>query len=294
MLPASRPVIITALAAAAAAGAFCAASGGASLPPPGGWSVSELPARLDRSVAWHRGAEGIEWGEVQLSGAGEAWRTRVVVARIDPRHVSLSLEPAFTGDRRWTVGEVGPPAALALNAGQFRGSLPWGWVVSGGRQLLAPQFAPLAGAVVVDRSGAVRIVPPAEVASEHRRGGTWEAFQSYPMLLLDGEPPAALLRSGLGVATTHRDARLALGTDADGRVVVALTRFDALGPTLGRIPFGFTSAEMATVMRALGCRQAILLDGGISGQLMVREAGGAARTWPGIRSVPLGLVGRAR
>ena len=45
-------------------------------------------------------------------------------------------------------------------------------------------------------------------------------------------------------------------------------------------------------MRALGCREAILLDGGISGQLMVREAGGAARTWPGIRSVPLGLVAR--
>lgn len=294
MLPASRPVIITAIAAAAAAGAVCAALRGAPLPPTDGWSLDELPSRLDRSVAWHRAAEGIEWGEIQLSGEGEAWRTRVVVARIDPRHVILSLEPAFTGDRHWTVREVEPAAAVALNAGQFRGSLPWGWVVSGGRQLLAPQYAPLAGAVVVDRSGAVRIVPPGEVAAEHRRGGTWEAFQSYPMLLVDGVPPDALLRSGLGVAIAHRDARLALGTDAHDRVVVALTRFDALGPALGRIPFGFTSAEMARVMRALGCRQAILLDGGISGQLMVREADGAARTWPGIRSVPLSLVGRAR
>jgi hypothetical protein len=69
---------------------------------------------------------------------------------------------------------------------------------------------------------------------------------------------------------------------------------DALGPTLGRIPFGFTSAEMATVMRALGCRQAILLDGGISGQLMVRDSAGGARAWPAVRSVPLRLVGQRR
>jgi hypothetical protein len=91
-------------------------------------------------------------------------------------------------------------------------------------------------------------------------------------------------------ASYYEERRLALGTTAAGRVVLALTRFDALGPSLGRIPFGFTSAEMATVMRALGCRDAILLDGGISGQLMVRGAGGAGRTWAGIRSVPLVLV----
>jgi len=50
---------------------------------------------------------------------------------------------------------------------------------------------------------------------------------------------------------------------------------------------------MAAVMSELG-RQAILLDGGISGQLLVREAEGAVRRRPGTRSVPLGLVGRAR
>ena len=254
-------------------------------------SVDRLPSRLDREVAWRPGAPGIEYGELRLSGPGEAWRTRVVVVRLDPRQVALSLRPAFAEDERWTVADGGSHAALAVNAGQFRGSLPWGWVVTGGRQLLSPEYAPLAGAVVVDRSGAVRIVPPGEVAAEQRRGGVREAFQSYPMLLENGAPPEALVRPGLGVAIAHRDARLALGTLADGRAVVALTRFDVLGPRLGRLPFGFTSAEMARVMRALGCRDAILLDGGISGQLMVREADGAPRTWPGIRSVPLGLVG---
>jgi uncharacterized protein YigE (DUF2233 family) len=292
MRPARRTVMAAALAAIAAAGVVGAVSRGT--PAPGVWSVSDLPARLDRRIGWRPGSDGIEWAELQLRGAGEAWRTRVIVARLDPGRVALSLAPAFADGRLWSVAAAESPVALALNAGQFRSSLPWGWVVTGGRELLAPQYAPLAGAVVLDRSGAVRIVPPGEVAAEHRRGGTRDAFQSYPMLLEDSVPPRALVQPGLGVAVDHRDARLALGTLADGRVVVALTRFDALGPRLGRLPFGFTSAEMAIVMRALGCRQAILLDGGISGQLMVRDATGGARTWAGIRSVPLGLVGRRR
>jgi exopolysaccharide biosynthesis protein len=166
--------------------------------------------------------------------------------------------------------------------------------VSGGREVLAPQYAPLAGAVVVDSSGAVRVVPPDSVAAERERGTAREAFQSYPMLLQDGLVPAPLRKPGAGVNLDHRDARLALGTLSDGRVLIALTRFDALGASLGRVPFGLTSPEMAAVMGALGCRQALLLDGGISGQLMVREANGSARTWPGTRSVPLGLIGRVR
>jgi uncharacterized protein YigE (DUF2233 family) len=264
------------------------------------WRADEAPARwggatpLADRVAWHAGADGIEWGELVLRAAKEGWRTRVVVARLDPRRVELSLAPAFTGGERWTIADAGSDAALALDAGQFRGALPWGWVVSGGREILSPQYAPLAGAVVVDSSGAVRVVPPEGVAAERERGGAREAFQSYPMLLRDGVVPAPLSEPGRGVEVAHRDARLALGTTADGRVVIALTRFDALGESLGRIPFGFTSAEMAAVMGALGCRQALLLDGGISGQMMVRDVEGAARTWPGIRSVPLGLIGRVR
>ncbi|MGH7498914.1 MAG: phosphodiester glycosidase family protein [Gemmatimonadales bacterium] len=65
----------------------------------------------------------------------------------------------------------------------------------------------------------------------------------------------------------------------------------ALGETLGRVPFGFTSPEMAAVMGALGCRQALLLDGGISGQLLVRDGEGTPHVWAGTRQVLLGLVG---
>jgi hypothetical protein len=251
-------------------------------------------APLARRVAWHPGAPGIEWGEFQLRGASEAWRTRVIVARLDPGKLEFSLVPAFTQNASWTVANADTSSVLALDAGQFRGRLPWGWVVSGGKEVLAPEYAPLAGAVVVDSSGAVRIVKPDSVAAERQGETAQEAFQSYPMLLMDGVVPESLREAGLGVNLTHRDARLALGTLADGRVIVALTRFDALGPTLGRVPFGLTTPEMAAVMGALGARHALLLDGGISGQLMLRDGDGLVRSWPGTRRVPLGLTARPR
>lgn len=249
---------------------------------------------LASRIAWQPGRRGVEWGELLLRGANEAWRTRLVVVRLDPRDVDLSLAAAFLNDKRWTIGDAGDDAALALDAGQFRGSLPWGWVVSQGREVLAPQYAPLAGAIVIDPTGALRVVSPDSVAAERHRGTAREAFQSYPMLLDRGEVPVPLQEADRGVDLAHRDARLALGTLEDGRVIIALTRFDALGEALGRVPFGLTSPEMAAVMGALGCRSAILLDGGISGQLLVRDASGARREWSGTRSVPLGLVGRAR
>ncbi len=251
-------------------------------------------APLARRVAWRAGADGLEWGELQLSGASEAWRTRVVVVRMDPRRIALSLAPVFTDAQGWTVREVDSTAALALNAGQFRGSSPWGWVVTGGNELLSPQLAPLAGAVVVEGTGRVRVVAPDSVEPERRAGVAVEAFQSYPLLLQNGVVPAPLTAPGQGVDLKHRDARLALGLMRDGRVILALTRFDVFGEALGRVPFGLTSLEMAAVMGALGSQEALLLDGGISSQLLVRDSGGSRRVWNGTRSVPLGLVGRAR
>jgi hypothetical protein len=263
------------------------------------WRRDRAPRRYDGEaplagrVNWRGGAAGVEWGELRLRGASEAWRTRVVVVRLDPTRVELSVVPAFTDRGGWTVADADSGAALALDAGQFRQSLPWGWVVSGGKEILSAQYAPLAGAVVVEPNGAVRVVSPDSVAAVRALGTAREAFQSYPMLLQGGAVPEALTEAGRGIAVDHRDARLALGTTPEGRVIIALTRFDALGETLGRVPLGLTSAEMAAVMGALGSREALLLDGGISGQLLLRDSSGV-RAWPGSRSVPLGLVGRPR
>jgi exopolysaccharide biosynthesis protein len=147
---------------------------------------------------------------------------------------------------------------------------------------------------VVTHDGNLRVVAPNRVPLERSQKAALEAFQSYPTLLVNGVVPPPLRQASQEVSLDHRDARLALGTLDDGRVLVALTRFDALGTSLNRVPLGLTTPEMAAVMGALGCRDAIMLDGGISAQLLLRESNGSARTWPGLRSVPLALIGRPR
>ena len=106
--------------------------------------------------------------------------------------------------------------------------------------------------------------------------------------------PAPLREPGRGIDVEHRDARLGIGAMADGRLLIVLTRFDALGESLGSIPFGPTIPEFAALMGALGARQAVALDGGISGQMLIRDADGTRHAWRGMRRVPMALVALPR
>ena len=211
-----------------------------------------------------------------------------------PKLVRLRLDTAFTarGERaNWSVDDARPDAIVAVNVGQFIRTLPWGWVVLDGREFLTPGRGPLSTAVAVDSSGSVRWIGPDGLANPAVRRGVVAAFQSYPTLLTaNGEVPAALREPGRGIDVEHRDARLGIGELADGRLLIVLTRFDALGASLGVLPFGPTIPEFAALMGALGARQAVALDGGISGQLLVRDADGTDHAWRGMRKVPMALV----
>ncbi len=256
---------------------------------PSAWRAP-LPAVTDR-VAWRQVAPGLERGEFSLSGDGEAFRVRVIVARLDPAQLEFRLvKPAdgrvFAG--RWAVDEAPEEAVFAVNAGQFTDNRPWGWMVQDGVERQVPGTGPLAPAVVVDTTGALRLVSPDSIGLVKRSARV--AFQSYPTLLSgDGEIPLPLRTDGLGVDRTHRDARLALGVQRDGKVLIAMTRFEALGGVLANIPLGLTTPEMAAVMGALGASSAVLLDGGISSQMMLRSPDGT-EMWTGWRKVALGLV----
>src|SRR6185436_8430175 len=85
---------------------------------PARWQPADT-ARLGR-IAWQRGASSVEWSEVVLAGSGEAWRTRVIVARLDPRRVRLRLDTSFTREGRaaWTIERAKRDVILAINAGQ--------------------------------------------------------------------------------------------------------------------------------------------------------------------------------
>lgn len=257
------------------------------------------PSRaLIDAIAWREAAPGVEWGEVRLAGTGEAWRVRVIIARIDPRQVRFALTPdesATDATASWSIARAPDSALLAVNAGQFASGRPWGWVIREGREVQPPGTGPLAPAVVVDRAGAVHIVPPDSIAAWRASGDAITAVQSYPALLVgDGEVPFPLRAAGFGVNVHHRDARLAIGTTRDGRVLLALTRFEGLRGTLSVLPFGFTTPEMAAIMGALGASRAVLLDGGISGQMRIRGPNGDTHDWDALRKVPLGLLVASR
>lgn len=273
------------------------------------WQSSRAPSTwrsanddVKRAVRWHDTADAVGWGELSLRGTGEAFRTDVVLVRIDPRRAALRLDlpPAdasptgWLSASGWSIALAPANARVAMNAGQFAAGGAWGWLVRDGSEIQPPRFAPLAPAVVVDSAGAVRIIAARDIGSVRSNGGIAQAFQSYPTLLEAGHVPRELQYSGPGVDVAHRDARLALGILPDGQMLIALTRFAGLGGVLDRLPFGLTTPEMAALMGALGCEDAELLDGGVSGQLLVRDAAGEAHEWPGMRRVPVGLVVVAR
>jgi uncharacterized protein YigE (DUF2233 family) len=217
-----------------------------------------------------------------------------VLARIDPRATSFDLVWGIEHDRpAWTVDRAGD-AAVALNAGMFVERLPWGWVVMNGRERLPPGHGPLSSALVGLADRRLVWVDGDDVSTWRGRakGDVRFAFQSYPTLLAgDGEVPLALRHGAIN--GTHRDARLALGLDRQGRLLVVLTRLDVPIPGADRLPFGLTVPEMAAVMGALGAQHAMLLDGGISAQLAISDSAGHATEWKGLRKVPLALVARA-
>ncbi|MGZ7080654.1 MAG: phosphodiester glycosidase family protein, partial [Thermoanaerobaculia bacterium] len=143
---------------------------------------------------------------------------------------------------------------------------------------------------VQEQGGRLRLISADSIAIIKSRGRVVSAFQSYPTLLEQGGiVPRPLRKENSGVDLGHRDSRLAIGELRDGHIILALTRFEALGGALSELPFGPTIPEMSALMGALGCTKAVALDGGISGQMLVRRRKNVY-SWKGFRRVPLGLV----
>jgi hypothetical protein len=248
-------------------------------------------------VHWLTRGGPLEWGELQLSGAGEAWRLKAIVVQLDPARFRFRLATALSNHGtipEWTVDSAGDGARLAFNAGQFAGAAPWGWVVHRSREVRPRGRGPLAQTVFFDSLGGISFLDDSATVAAEAGGPISEAFQTYPSLLVgDGAIPAAFGELHPLLDVGHRDSRLAIGLTRDGKLLVLLTRFDGLGGQLDGVPFGLTVAETAALMGALGCRSAAALDGGISGQLLIRT-GDTTAIWRGWRKVPLGLIAEAR
>lgn len=267
------------------------------------WRSDQAPARwsgadpvLERAIEWKSLAPGADWAQVRIACAAPVWHTELILARLDPRQVALTLDMDLargSGRPQWSLDQAPRDAILAVNAGQFVGSMPWGWVVIDGHERLGRGQGPLSSAVAIDAAGRVRWTHGNAALDPT---GVVAGFQSYPTLLSgDGIVPEALRHPGRGVSLGHRDARLALGQTRDGKLLVVMTRYDAVGELAGGIPLGPTTPEMAAILGALGASDAVSLDGGISAQLLLRDpAHPEPLRWPGVRRVPLALIARER
>ena len=250
------------------------------------------PLALIASALWQAVQPGVWQREMQLASSGPLSVVRAVVVRLDPAVLGFTLDTATRDERTrgaWTIDRIPPQGLVALNTGQFNAGAPWGWLVRDGVEEQAPGTGSVAMSFVVDSAGTPGLVEASEVP--RIRGHVALAFQSYPALLTgSGELPWELRASGRGVDLEHRDSRLGLGILRDGSVIVVLTRFTGLGGAAPTLPWGPTVLEMAELMKSLGCRRAMLLDGGISSQLALRARDGSIERWTNWRAVPLGLV----
>ena len=239
---------------------------------------------------WHPVRPGVWQAELPMAPEGPLSGVRAFAIRLDPDQLRFDLAPRDANVRGgWTIDAMPTSAVVAFNAGQFAGAWPWGWLVRDGIELQEPGTGTVTMGVVVDTAGRVTLATPDEVPGARRQARI--AFQSYPALLVGaGEQPWELRAPGRGVDLQHRDSRLALGTLENGDLVVVLTRFTALGKRAETLPWGPTVVEMADFMRRLGCQRAVLLDGGISGQMALRGPDGEVKRWKNWRAVPLGLV----
>jgi hypothetical protein len=217
---------------------------------------------------------------------------RLIIVRIEPTafHWALDVQRAHGTVQPWSLSAVADTATIALNAGQFTDDGPWGWLVHDRVERQAPGAGALAGAITIRSNGRVQLYDADAIGRLRGDSSVVEALQSYPTLLdARAQVPAALCRSDDGVDPAHRDIRFAIGTDTVGAVWLVLSRLETDVPLADRTPVGPTTREMATALRSLGATRAILLDGGLSAQLLVRS-GDTAQRWPGLRAVPLGLV----
>lgn len=255
---------------------------------PRSWSAPDT--MVTAAIHWNSIRPGLRFGELRLAGTGTAWRLKAVVLNLEPRRFSFHLVRPAQGSE-WSVSDAPDHAAFALNAGQFTDAGSWGWLILDRAEVQRPGYGPLSTAVLFGSDHTVSLVEHDDIGSLKASHDYRYAFQSYPTLLSgDGDVPPQLLASARGVDLEHRDSRLAMCTTRDDHVLIVLTRFDALAGALESAPFGPTVPEMAALMGALGCNRAVMLDGGISGQLLLQHSGGRREIWKGWRNVPLGLV----
>jgi len=244
---------------------------------------------LARAIHWDDEQPGLRAGSFEVRASGGLLVNSVAIVEIDPARYrfSLTAAPGFA-PRAADAWMADTAVSAAVNTGLFRkDGTPQGLVLLDGVRL--GQRADWLDAAVAVEDGRPRLVFPRTADS---LGAGASAFQVLPWLVRAGRV-AFGVTSGLRLSRTHRDRRLTFCIGSDGLVRLLLSNFEVFGQSAGTIPVGLTIPEQATIAAAVGCADAVALDGGISAQLVVRFPR-RVRRMPGWREVPLMMLIRPR
>jgi hypothetical protein len=224
--------------------------------PGGPWAINALV--IDRDHCWEaRAVKGAD------SAAGRT-RTSTLLARLDD---TVNVIGGVNGDFFTinTFPQPTPPQGIPVN-GHF----------SRGRMLVPPSGKPM---LAFDSSGAPHIAEFQYVEQHHVEGmqGGWKVLPYHPIEAVGGRP--RLLRDGIiapGLDTAGgagfapvRHPRTAVGTARDGKRLILVVVDGRQKPHSD----GMNLRELATLMHALGARDALNLDGGGSSTMIVDSAG---------------------
>ncbi|MEZ5963522.1 MAG: phosphodiester glycosidase family protein [Planctomycetota bacterium] len=234
----------------------------------------QAPSDLLAGAAWRirEVAVGVEWRQARLTLFGSPQQLTVLTVRNRDPDVRVRVAAPPRGRSLTSELAAATRAAAAVNGGFFaEDGSPVGLVASGGRLLHGPDERRRAtvavrgdDVVLLDAGDVERALSATQTTPDGAE--TSEAAASIDDALAAGP---WLLRAGASVApqTSPRHPRTAIGSN--GRATICVT-LDGRNEAAG----GVTLDELAQVMAALGCSEALNLDGGGSTTMWVQSLGG--------------------
>ena len=225
--------------------------------------LKEAPPR-SLTKGWEAAAPGLAY-QVREAGGGLA---QLAAVRVDLARHRLEAADLTRGESKpATVRALAKArgAVAAINGGYFDEHWhPLGALVHAGKQT-NPPFRKSGGIFCIVGNRAVL-----RRSQDGLPAGATEALQCHPRLVTGGQ-----VLSGL---KPGEHIRSAVGLTAAGEVVLAVTGRGEL-----------SLRDWARAMKALGCKEALNLDGGPSSQLYL-HAGKTELDLPGAYGVPSALV----
>lgn len=226
-----------------------------------GWTEIPLALRMRRhwgeadhvlQPGWEQVQPGLDMAELSFLRPPDPRGVDILLVRVDPARWQFRVY----GRDDWSRGSVSALAneaglAFAVNGPYFAEDGPLGLVVSDG-VFRNRQGSRRAAHFLVDEPGTLpRIV--------NERGtdvtGVREGFQGFPSIMTGRKTYSYLRTGGRGFDVQVVDRRTAACTTASGEMIF-LTTDTWIG--------GLSLSELATVMGALGCVDAMAFDGGAS------------------------------